>query len=77
MTQRTVVVTGATGLLGRQVTKKFKEDNWNVNGTGYSRADGVDVIKVDLQSREQIVKLLDDSKYVTRTKAKKPMKMKF
>ncbi|CEJ80883.1 Putative NAD dependent epimerase/dehydratase family protein [[Torrubiella] hemipterigena] len=62
MTQRTVIVTGATGLLGRQVTRKFKEDNWNVKGTGYSRADGVDVIKVDLQSQEQIVKLLDDSK---------------
>lgn len=62
MTQRTVIVTGATGLLGRQVTKKFKENDWNVKGTGYSRADGIDVLKVNLHNQEQIAKLLDDCK---------------
>ncbi|KAK9234308.1 hypothetical protein V1525DRAFT_413482 [Lipomyces kononenkoae] len=35
-----VVVTGATGLLGREVIKKFQEygSKWNVIGTGFSRS---------------------------------------
>ncbi|KAK9366261.1 hypothetical protein V1509DRAFT_630243 [Lipomyces kononenkoae] len=35
-----VVVTGATGLLGREIVKKFQEygSKWNVLGTGFSRS---------------------------------------
>ncbi|KAM4676808.1 methionine adenosyltransferase 2 subunit beta isoform 2-T2 [Discoglossus pictus] len=35
---RRVLVTGATGLLGRSVYKEFKDNNWHVLGCGYSRA---------------------------------------
>lgn len=62
MVDRTVVVTGATGLLGRQVTRAFRRKGWNVKGTGYSRADGVDVLKVDLGNSSEIAKLLDGTK---------------
>ncbi|XP_061472752.1 methionine adenosyltransferase 2 subunit beta isoform X1 [Rhineura floridana] len=35
---RRVLITGATGLLGRSVYKEFKGNNWNAVGCGYSRA---------------------------------------
>ncbi|KAF4120455.1 Nucleoside-diphosphate-sugar epimerase [Geosmithia morbida] len=60
MTQRTVLVTGATGLLGREVAKAFRARGWSVKGTGFSRADGVDVLKVDLGDKEAVAKVLDE-----------------
>lgn len=38
-TNKTVVVTGGTGQLGRQVVKAFEKDGWNVVGTGPSYQD--------------------------------------
>ncbi|XP_010000352.1 PREDICTED: methionine adenosyltransferase 2 subunit beta [Chaetura pelagica] len=35
---RRVLITGATGLLGRAVFKEFKENNWNAVGCGFRRA---------------------------------------
>uniref|UniRef100_A0A8D0B9V8 Methionine adenosyltransferase 2 subunit beta n=1 Tax=Salvator merianae TaxID=96440 RepID=A0A8D0B9V8_SALMN len=35
---RRVLITGATGLLGRAVYNEFKANNWNAVGCGYSRA---------------------------------------
>ncbi|XP_037762789.2 methionine adenosyltransferase 2 subunit beta [Chelonia mydas] len=35
---RRVLITGATGLLGRAVYKEFNENNWHAVGCGYSRA---------------------------------------
>lgn len=66
MAERTVLVTGATGLLGREVVSAFRllHSGWAVKGTGYSRADGVDVLKVDLESAEDIAKTLDETRYV-------------
>lgn len=64
MTGRTALVTGATGLLGRQVTKAFESRGWSVKGTGYSRADGVSVLKVDLGNASDVEKVLDQIKYV-------------
>ncbi|EGX94934.1 NAD dependent epimerase/dehydratase family protein [Cordyceps militaris CM01] len=61
MVDRTVVVTGATGLLGRQVSRAFRRKGWNVKGTGLSRADGVDVLKVDLGNASEIDKLLEET----------------
>ena len=55
-------MTGATGLLGRQVTRAFERAKWNVKGTGFSRADGVDVLKVDLANAGEVEKVLDDVK---------------
>ncbi|OLN84894.1 Methionine adenosyltransferase 2 subunit beta [Colletotrichum chlorophyti] len=62
MAGKNVVVTGATGLLGRQVTRAFELRGWNVKGTGYSRADGVSVFKVDLGNVSEVEKFLDESK---------------
>jgi dTDP-4-dehydrorhamnose reductase len=51
--QRTALVTGATGLLGREITNAFRQSpSWTVKGTGHSRADGVDVLKVNLESQD-------------------------
>jgi len=64
MPSRTVLVTGATGLLGREVCKAFRLDssNWTVKGTAYSRADGVDIIKADLGDEGRVKSVLDEIK---------------
>ncbi|KAM3556148.1 hypothetical protein ARSEF4850_005670 [Beauveria asiatica] len=64
MVDQTVVITGATGLLGRQVSRVFRRKGWNVKGTGFSRADGVDVLKVDLGNPSEMEKLLEETKQV-------------
>ena len=64
MSSRTVLVTGATGLLGRQVCKLFDWGNWTVKGTGFSRADGTSILKVDLSNPAEVGKVLDDVKLV-------------
>lgn len=60
----TVLVTGATGLLGRQVVRAFERNQWHVKGTGLSRADGQSVLKVDLADAAQVEKTLDETKFV-------------
>lgn len=62
MAQKTVLITGATGLLGREVVECFQMKGWNVKGTGYSRADGIDILKVDLNDEAQVSKTLDEVK---------------
>lgn len=64
MTRRTVLVTGATGLLGREVAKTFRLGGWHVKAAGYSRADGVDVLRVDVRSEDELAKVLDENKSV-------------
>lgn len=64
MAAKTVLVTGATGLLGRQVVRAFQAADWTVKGTGFSRADGVTVHKVDLADAAQVEKALDETKSV-------------
>ena len=61
MTQR-ALVTGATGLLGRQVVKTFETAGWEVTGTGFSRASPPKILKVDIQDEDEIVKVLDEVK---------------
>ncbi|KAI4860751.1 NAD(P)-binding protein [Hypoxylon rubiginosum] len=62
MSSKTALVTGATGLLGRQVVRAFERGNWNVKGTGYSRADGISVLKVDLVNADEVAVALDNVK---------------
>lgn len=64
MTDKTALVTGATGLLGRQVLKAFVRRDWTAKGTGYSRADGTEIFKVNLTSSEDVSKVLETVKYV-------------
>lgn len=63
MSQHTVIITGATGQLGRQCMKAFKEAGWNTIGTGFSRASG-DIRKLDLGDEEAVKKLIKETKYV-------------
>ncbi|KAL1862532.1 hypothetical protein Daus18300_008491 [Diaporthe australafricana] len=63
MAEKTALVTGATGLLGRQVLKAFARNDWTARGTGFSRADGLAILKVDLASPQEVEKALDHSKY--------------
>lgn len=65
MSNRTVLITGATGLLGRKVVSQFDRAGWTVTGTGYSRADGIDILKVDLQNADEVTAALDTVKCVT------------
>lgn len=53
------LITGATGLLGRQVLKVFARKDWDAKGTGLSRADGVSVLRLDLTEGEEIERVLD------------------
>ncbi|KAM0278663.1 hypothetical protein ACHAQH_005050 [Verticillium albo-atrum] len=61
MGSRTALITGATGLLGRQVVKAFEKREWNVKGTGFSRADNVSVFKVDLGNAAEVEKVINDT----------------
>lgn len=57
------LITGATGLLGRQVVKAFERADWNVTGIGFTRASPPAILKVDLGNNAEVVKVLDDVKY--------------
>jgi S-adenosylmethionine synthetase len=58
---KTALVTGATGLLGRQVVKAFQRQSWEVVGTGFTRAKA-GILKLDLGSHEQVAKTLEEVK---------------
>ncbi|KAK2865111.1 hypothetical protein FQN49_003903 [Arthroderma sp. PD_2] len=60
---RTALVTGASGLLGRQVLKAFQQDgSWTVTGQGFTRASPPEILKADLTVAAEVEKLLDDVK---------------
>lgn len=61
---KTALITGATGLLGRQVVKAFKRQEWDAVGTGFTRANPPAILKVDLSSENEVSKVLGDVKYV-------------
>jgi NAD(P)-dependent dehydrogenase (short-subunit alcohol dehydrogenase family) len=60
---KTALITGATGLLGRQVVKAFQHEGWNAVGTGLTRANPPSILKLDVGSEEEITKVLNDVKY--------------
>ncbi|KAF3298422.1 hypothetical protein TWF132_000242 [Orbilia oligospora] len=62
MAKMKVLVTGATGLLGRQVVRAFDEAGWEVIGTGFSRANPPRILKLDITDQEDVEKVLDDVK---------------
>ena len=57
-----VLVTGASGLLGREVVRVFELRDWTVKGTGLSRADGVSIISLNLSQEIEVKKVLDQVK---------------
>lgn len=59
---KSVLVTGATGLLGRQVVKAFQRGGWSVTGTGFTRANPPAILKVNLGSEAEVNKVLDEIK---------------
>lgn len=59
MTDKKALVTGATGLLGRQILKVFTRKDWEAKGTGFLRADGSRILKVDLTAAAELAKTLD------------------
>lgn len=65
MSGKVALITGATGLLGRQVVKGFERENWTIKGTGHSRADGSAILKVDLAKRNDVEAALDRIKLAT------------
>ena len=57
-----VLITGASGLLGRAIYKEFKaSSNWEVLGLAFSRTDG-GLTKVDITAKEAITKTIVDFK---------------
>jgi S-adenosylmethionine synthetase len=50
---RRAIITGATGLLGRQVYRVFEEQKWNVRGLGHERAKDP-IVKCDLLMEDQV-----------------------
>ncbi|KAL2841307.1 hypothetical protein BJX68DRAFT_245642 [Aspergillus pseudodeflectus] len=58
----TVLVTGASGLLGRQVFDRFKRSGCLTVGQGFSRANPPTIIKANLENPDEIKSLLDEAK---------------
>jgi S-adenosylmethionine synthetase len=58
----TALITGATGLLGRQVVTAFEKQNWDVVGTGFTRAKPPSILKLDLGSEVDIARTFEEVK---------------
>jgi len=59
MKSKKILVTGASGLLGRPILKSLQEvSSWKVTGTAFTRA-GEDLVKVDLSDLDNLPGFLD------------------
>lgn len=56
---RKVIITGASGLLGRALVAEFSKESWDVLGLAFSRAKG-DLRKVDLNDKEEVKKIFTE-----------------
>ena len=64
---KTVLITGASGLLGRQILRVFEEDaQWKTIGVAFSRAGG-NLHKVDLTNFEDLRRAFEKFSVCTRT----------
>ena len=61
---KTVLITGASGLLGRQVLQAFQRAGWEAVGTGFTRAKPPTILKVDISDGAAIEQALDKVKWV-------------
>ena len=55
---RTALVTGASGLLGRQVVQVFLSAGWNTVGTGLTRADPPSILRINLTIPAEVLSVL-------------------
>lgn len=62
MAQNAVIITGASGLLGRQVQRQFLLDGWSAIGTALSRVMPPEIIRLDVLDRREIERVLDETK---------------
>jgi len=53
-----VLITGATGLLGRALVSTFQDKGWSVTGVGFSRASKYGLTKLDLTKRDEVTKFV-------------------
>jgi nucleoside-diphosphate-sugar epimerase len=60
----TALITGATGLLGREVTKAFKQAGWLTVGQGFNRAAPPTILKANLEDPSDVKRIIDEAKYV-------------
>lgn len=58
----TALVTGATGLLGRQVLAAFKRAGWLVVGQGLNRATPPTILRANLENPGEVERLLNETK---------------
>ena len=60
------LLTGATGLLGRQINATFTRAGWATLGTGFSRADtSRRIYRLDLCDEEAVAEVLDEELYAS------------
>jgi len=59
---KTVLITGASGVLGRQVTNRFMDAGWNVTGLAYNRANKNHLIRCDLTNFDETNAIIRDVK---------------
>jgi S-adenosylmethionine synthetase len=57
---RTVLVTGASGLLGRAILKSFEENGWTAIGTGLTRSSPPRIRKLDVTDFTALEQLVDE-----------------
>ncbi|CAF4191222.1 unnamed protein product [Rotaria socialis] len=59
---KTVLITGASGVLGRQVANRFTNAGWNVTGLAYSRANKNHLVRCDLTNFDETDAIIRDVK---------------
>jgi hypothetical protein len=57
----------ASGLLGRDVVPAFQRLQWRVVGTGLTRTNPPNILKLDLLDKSNIVSILDEVKCVQKS----------
>jgi len=57
---KTVLITGASGVLGRQVTNRFLDAGWDVKGLAFSRANKKHLIRCDLNNFDETNAIIQD-----------------
>ena len=56
-----ILITGASGLLGREIVKTFKANDWNILGLAYSRVTD-ELMKVDIKNATDVQRVFNDFK---------------